>query len=136
MGPLPYSTLVIVESGAEAPAMAGRVLAQDDGESMPRFVARVRAEVAADLTVHRVVMVAGRTHDFTRIAARSEIARSAAQAIAAGGGGSLVLAASDVRGELAQRALGEILREQLGADAVGSGVRVSIADYDSSSIAA
>ena len=131
MGPLPYSTLVIVESGAEAPPMAGRVLAQQDGESISRFVARVRAEVSSDHTLHRVVMVASRSHDFARIAARSEIARSAAQAINAGGGGSLVLSASDVRGELAQRALGEILREQL-----GSSVRVSVPAFDALSIAA
>lgn len=136
MGPLPYSTLVIVESGAEAPAMAGRVLAQQDGESISRFVARVRGEVSSDAAspdvgLHRVVMVASRSHDFARIAARSEIARSAAQAIAAGGGGSLVLSASDVRGELAQRALGEILREQL-----GSSVRVSVPAFDALSIAA
>jgi hypothetical protein len=136
MGPLSQSTLVVVESGADASGIAGRVLMQLEGEPMPRFVARVRAEVAEGSPVQRVVLVAGLTHDFARIAGRADIARSAAQCVAAGGGGSLVLAASDVRGELAQRALGEILREQLGAGVNGLGVRVSLADFGATSIAA
>lgn len=131
MGPLSQSTLVVVESGADASGIAGRMLAQHEGEAMGRFVARVRTEVAEGSSLQRVILVAGPTHDFARIAARADIARCAAQSVAAGGGGSLVLAASDVRGELAQRALGEILREQL-----GSSVRVSIADFGAASIAA
>lgn len=131
MAPQNQTTLIVVEQGADASGLVGRLLAQLDGEPMPRFVARVRAEVAEGSPVQRVVLVAGPTHDFARIAARADIARSAAQCVAAGGGGSLVLAASDVRGELAQRALGEILREQL-----GESVRVSIADFGTTSIAA
>lgn len=131
MGPLSQSTLVIVESGADACGIAGRVLSQMDGEAMPRFVARARAAVSAATDLQRVVIVAGLVHDFARIAARSEIARGAAMSVASGGGGSLVLAASDMRGELAQRALGEILREQL-----GSSVRVSLAAFDATSLAA
>ncbi len=131
MGPLSQSTLVVVESGADASGIAGRVLRQLDGESTSRFVARVRSQVSEGVGLQRVVLVAGPVHDFARIGARAEIARSAAQVVASGGGGSLVLAASDVRGELAQRALGEILREQL-----GSSVRVSVAALDATSIAA
>lgn len=131
MAPLSPPTLVIVELGASAPSPGGRVLGQADGESIQRFVGRVRAAVAADAGLQRVVLVAGGVHDFARIAARAEIARAAAQSVSAGGGGSLVLAASDSRGELAQRALGEILREQL-----GESVRVSIATADSTAIAA
>ncbi len=131
MGPLSHSTLIIVEAGASGAGLTGRVLGQADGESIPGFVARVRGAVAQDAGLQRVVLVAGGVHDFARIAARADIARTAAQCVAAGGGGSLVLASSDVRGELAQRALGEILREQL-----GSSVRVSIAAFDASAIAA
>jgi hypothetical protein len=131
MGPLSQSTLVVVESGAEASGMAGRVLSQAEGEPISRFLGRVRTAVAESGALQRVVLVAGPVHDFARIAARADIARTAAQSVASGGGGSLVLAASDVRGELAQRALGEILREQL-----GSSVRVSVADFDATSIAA
>jgi hypothetical protein len=131
MGPLSQSTLVIVESGAGAPGMAGRVLSQAEGEALSGFLGRVRTAVAESTSLQRVVLVAGPVHDFARIAARADIARTAAQSVASGGGGSLVLAASDVRGELAQRALGEILREQL-----GSSVRVSIAELDATSIAA
>jgi hypothetical protein len=136
MGPLSQSTLIVVEQGADASGMAGRVLAQADGESMPRFVARIRQEIGSASALQRVVLVAGAVHDFARIAARSEIARLAAQSVAAGGGGSLVLAASDARGELAQKALGEILGEQLGADLGGSRVRVTTLAFDATSIAA
>lgn len=125
MGSLGQFTWVIVEAGASAPRTTGRVLAQLEGESMPRFVARVRAAVSADHDVQRVVLVAGPQHDFSRIAARSEIARIAAQRVAALGGGSLTLAASDARGELAQRALAEILGQQL-----GHGVRLHVAGDD------
>jgi hypothetical protein len=130
MGPLSQSTLVIVESGADAYGTMGRVLVQAEGESMPRFVARIRGDVS-DARVQRVVLVAGPVHDFARIAGRADIARTAAQWVASGGGGSLVLAASDSRGELAQRALGEILREQL-----DERVRVSVAPFDATSAAA
>jgi hypothetical protein len=119
------TTLVILEAGAEAPRSVGRVVAQAEGETMQRFVARVRATVAAAPEVHRVTLVAGKQHDFARIAARAEIARAAASTVASGGGGSLVLAASDLKGELAQRALAEILDEQ-----IGGSVRVTAPAFD------
>lgn len=119
------TTLVILEAGAEAQGSLGRVVAQAEGEAMPRFVARVRAMVAGAPEVHRVVLVAGKQHDFARIAARAEIARAAASSVAGGGGGSLVLAASDLKGELAQRALAEILHEQ-----IGGRVRVTAPAFD------
>ena len=130
MGPLSQSTLVIVESGADASGMAGRVLAQAEGETLSRFLSRVRPAVS-DAKLQRVVIVAGVVHDFARIAARADLARSAAQSVSSGGGGSLVLAASDARGELAQRALAEILREQL-----DSNVRVTVPELDIAPIAA
>jgi len=130
MGSLSHSTLVIVESGADAYGTMGRVLAQGETETMSRFLSRVRAAVAGS-KLQRVVIVAGLVHDFARIAARADMARSAAQSVSSSGGGSLVLAASDVRGELAQRALGEILREQL-----DSSVRLSVPEFDATSIAA
>lgn len=131
MGSQGQRTWVIVEAGGVAPVTSGRVLAQLEGESMPRFVHRVRTAVSADHDLQRVILVAGTQHDFSRIAARSEIARIAAQRVAALGGGSLTLAASDARGELAQRALAEILGEQ-----IGNGVALRVAGGDAEALAA
>jgi hypothetical protein len=124
-----FSTLVVVESGAALQGLGphARVISQTEDESPALFAGRVRSELEGD-ALQRVVLLAGPVHDFARIAARAQVAQAAAAFLAAAGGGSLVLAASDPRGELAQRALGEILRDQLGP------VSVAVRDMDAVAI--
>ncbi len=125
-----HSTLVVVESGATSLGLGShaRVITQIEGEVPSSFAGRVRAALLGD-TLQRVILLAGPVHDFARIAARAQVAQAAAAFLATAGGGSLVLAASDPRGELAQRALGEILRDQLGAT-----VSVAVRDIDAVAI--
>lgn len=125
-----FSTLVVVESGAASLGLGAhaRIISQLDDETPASFAARVRGSIEGD-TLQRVVLLAGPIHDFARIASRAQVAQAAAAHLAAVGGGSLVLAASDPRGELAQRALGEILRDQLGA-----AVSVAVRDMDAVAI--
>lgn len=128
-----HSTLVVVESGAAPLALGPQafVVSQTDQETPARFIARVRTELDGE-ALQRVVLLAGPVHDFARIAARAQFAQAAAAFLSGAGGGSLVLAASDPRGELAQRALGEILRDQLGDQ---SGATVSVVLHDTDNVA-
>ena len=126
-----HSTLEVVESGASSLGLGAhaRVVTQTEHETPAAFATRVRSEIEGE-ALHRVVLSVGPGHDFARIAARAQLAQTAAAFLAAAGGGSLVLAASDPRGELAQRALGEILRDQLGAS-----VSVSVTVRDEGAVA-
>jgi hypothetical protein len=121
-----YSTLVMVESGAATLGLGphARMVVQHDDEMPSAFASRARSYIEGD-SLQRVVLLAGATNDFPRVAARAQLAQAAAAHLASAGGGSLVLAASDPRGELAQRALGEILRGQLDET-----VSVSVRDVD------
>jgi hypothetical protein len=125
-----FSTLVVVESGAASLGLGAhaRVITQGDDERPAAFAIRVRSELEGD-ALQRVILLAGPAHDPSRIAARAQVAQAASAFLATTGGGSLVLAASDPRGELAQRALGEILRDQLGAT-----VSVAVRDIDAVAI--
>ena len=120
------SQLIVVELGAEWPSAslvalpnARRVLAQDEGESPAAFAIRVAEQLngllARGVALANAVIACSERLDQHAQGARSDLARSAASALARARGGALTLSASD-RNEGRSRAAfsalhGELTRE-------------------------
>src|SRR6478609_3637848 len=103
--------LIVVELGAEWPALeieaarnakAKRVLAQDETESPAAFAARVAEQLGSafpsGVALNSVVVACSERIDAHAQSGRTELARTAAGALARSGGGALTLVACDRNG--------------------------------------
>ncbi len=126
----PNGLLIVLELGAEWPswvqaelgvwpAPARRVLVQEQTESSAAFAARVGellgGAFARSGVIGSAVIACSERLDAVACGARRELARAAADALARGSGGRLILAASDRNEGRSRPALGALAR-QLGVE--------------------
>ena len=129
--------LIVVELGAEWPSLSGaestkpassrRVIAQDEAESAAAFAARVAEDLngllARGLAPGGAVIACNERTDAAGQAARSDLARAAASALARARGGCLLLCAVDRNDGRSRQAL-SALHGELGKEWRSAGIDV------------